>query len=547
MPEIDYGTLKQKISALPEANREAAVIDLKKAGYTWTMPGASPAPPEPAKDSSEAVLTNKPTQGFMQGLERASPALAGALTAIPEGAAAGAAAGAPFGPYGALAGGAIGGIGAAYVGGVGGEAARQAAAQGVAVANPGKNYPVLNTSQLLKALHASGKEQAVNELGGRMIGPALDTLNNPMMTQGGGAAKAVTGWLAKNLGGVGEDTMAMLKERAPDVMSYARKGYTVANKAATDAAKTVQGHIENLANKAGEAYRQQLDEIVAKNPQYNNLRIDLERNIGDAVQGIRNHFGFTQDQRLPNLNIVDAQGNKVQAAQGAIKRLGKSADDVSTFNEFADGVKNARTPTQVYYLQRDLSDAIKKAGDSPLGAALSQLKTHVVNAYDASVQGTPMASLNTGYRQAMTMVEELSKVANSDNPLQTIKSAFSRNTNTGDSLEKFFQQEPAAAKAWAEAKVAAAGAQLSKWSRHFNPNTGASLLPAAAVAEGASKLGASPLHAIGAGAIEYGATSPRLYGEVFNALGKPINKTLGKWGSNTAIQALQSDRGDNGQ
>ena len=67
------------------------------------------------------------------------------------------------------------------------------------------------------------------------------------------------------------------------------------------------------------------------------------------------------------------------------------------------------------------------------------------------------------------------------------------------------------------------------------------------VADGASYLGASPLHALGAGALEYGGTSPRLYGEVFNALGKPINKTLGKWGSNTAIQALQSDRGDNGQ
>lgn len=489
-----------------------------------------------ANGTAEAVLTNKPTKGLMQGLERDSPAIAGALTAIPEGAAAGAAAGAPFGPYGVLAGGVIGGAGAAYIGGVGGEAARQAASQGVAVANPNKNYPVLNSSQLLKALGSAGIEQAKNEVGGRVLGGAASELKP--------VASAVGGWMAKNFGGIGEDTLSVLKERAPDVMNYARKGYEAATKAATDAAKTVQGHIENLANKAGEAYRQQLDEIVAKNPQYNNLRIDLDRNIGEAVQGIRNHFGFTQDQRLPNLNIFDSQGRNVQAAQGAIKRIGKSADDVGTFNEFAEGVKNAQTPTQVYYLQRDLSDAIKKAGDSPLGAALSQLKTHVVNSYDASVQGTPMASLNTGYRQAMTMVEELSKVANSDNPLQTIKSAFSRNTNTGDTLEKLFQQEPAAAKAWAEAKVAGAGAQLSKWSRHFNPNTGASTIPAAATFGITKMAGANLAEAAAAGVGEFAATSPRLYGEAFNYLGRPINKTAARVGGNLSVQALQSLRDD---
>lgn len=35
MPEIDYNELKKKLAALPPANREAAILDIKKAGYTW--------------------------------------------------------------------------------------------------------------------------------------------------------------------------------------------------------------------------------------------------------------------------------------------------------------------------------------------------------------------------------------------------------------------------------------------------------------------------------------------------------------------------------
>jgi len=41
MPEIDYNELKKKLAALPPENREAAILDIKKAGYTWN---AAPAP-----------------------------------------------------------------------------------------------------------------------------------------------------------------------------------------------------------------------------------------------------------------------------------------------------------------------------------------------------------------------------------------------------------------------------------------------------------------------------------------------------------------------
>lgn len=184
-----------------------------------------------ASGPTEALITNKPTSGFMQGIARAVPAIAGALTAVPEGAAAGAAAGLPFGPYGALAGGLIGGVGAAYVGGVGGEAARQAVAQGVAVSNPRKNYPILDSNKLFQALHASGKEQALNEVGGRVVGEAM-----PIVNKAAGAA----GRGLEGISGLEYKSPGVLKEAANDSSLLFGKG----KKAAGLAYETIKDDLQ---------------------------------------------------------------------------------------------------------------------------------------------------------------------------------------------------------------------------------------------------------------------------------------------------------------
>ena len=136
-----------------------------------------------AQDYGEALLTNKPTNGMLQGLTRYSPAIAAGIAAAPQGAALGAAAGTAILPgVGTVIGGALGGMGAAAIGGMAGEATRQAVSQGVATAMPRRNYPVLNAGQVIEAVAGQGKEQAYNELGGRLIG---------------GAAKMATGAIAK--------------------------------------------------------------------------------------------------------------------------------------------------------------------------------------------------------------------------------------------------------------------------------------------------------------------------------------------------------------
>lgn len=42
--EIPYEVMREKLLNVPKENREAAVLDLKKAGYTWTVPGEAEGP-----------------------------------------------------------------------------------------------------------------------------------------------------------------------------------------------------------------------------------------------------------------------------------------------------------------------------------------------------------------------------------------------------------------------------------------------------------------------------------------------------------------------
>lgn len=378
--------------------------------------------------------------------------------------------------------------------------------------------------------------QVAGQAGVELAAPSLAEGANKLREP----AKKVVGWFAQKFGGVASDTLKLLEDRAPEVVQYARQGYEAATKAATNAGKEIQGHIEQYAQKAGEEYRKAVESVIQKNPQYNNIRIDLQRTAGDAIQKIRDDFGFPDSsKRLSNLKIVDSAGVPVQAAQGAINRIGKSEADTNLFNEFVDQTKKLLTPTQAYYLQRDLSDAIRSNQGKPIAAALGQLKSQVINGFDASINGTPLGGINKGYRVAMTLAEDLSRVANSDNPLQVIKSAFSRDTNTADALGDLFSKSPQAKAAWEKAQVADAGAKISAWSRHVNPNTGASLLPAAAISGIVKTAGAGVPAALGAGALEFAATSPRLYGEGFNLLSKNVPSAASKSAALAALAALR--------
>ncbi len=168
--------------------------------YLAAKSTAPKAPPETASGPTEALLTNKPTDGFMQHLARYSPAMAAAMAAAPEGAALGAEAGTACMPgLGTAVGGALGGIGAAAIGGYAGESARQAAAQGVAAAMPQKKYPMLNSTQLTQALNKAAGEQATNEATGLGVGAAMPYVNKAAGALGKGL-EGISGLEYKNPG-----------------------------------------------------------------------------------------------------------------------------------------------------------------------------------------------------------------------------------------------------------------------------------------------------------------------------------------------------------
>lgn len=385
------------------------------------------------------------------------------------------------------------------------------------------------------AIPVTPGELALQATGERYAGPALKAAGKALNP----VAKKALGFMAEKFGGLAADTTALLETNAPAVVKYARMGADGAAEAAASAAKTVKAHIDDYVNKAGDAYQQAVDALVAQNPSYNNLRVDMPRIAGKTINKIRQDFQFPdQAALLPNLQMVGPSGQPIQAAQGVIQNVGKAASDVDLFNEFAAQFTKPMTPTQAYVLQKNLSYAIRSNAGKPIAAALGQMKKAAVDAFDATIGGTPLQGINKGYRAAMTLAEDLSKVSNADNAVTVINNAFRNKGETRDALQAISKLSPGVEAALGDMFAATAGKQVASWSR-FLPNNG---LAGAAMIEGinAAKhgLGSVP-YVAAAGAV----TSPRLYGEGFNLLSKNL-PNLPRGSTTAALAALRSSRKD---
>ena len=416
----------------------------------------------------------------------------------------------------------------------------QAGAQALREAAPSSNVAAgaaAATDFASNVIPTTPGELAAQAVGERYAGPAIKAVGkaaNPV-------AKKALGFMAEKFGGLSREVTTILEKRAPDVMRYARQGVEAAEESAAAAAKAVKAHIDDYAAKAGERYRAASDAIIATNPQLNTLRIDLARMTGDAVQGIRNEFGFPdQSARLPNRQIVDPSGRAVAAAQGAISRVGKADADTELFNSFAAMFKNSLTPAQAYYLQLDLQQAAAANVGKPIAKALQALKREVISASDGTFTGTALADMNKDYRGAMTLVDDLSKVANADNAVSVINSAFRNRSETRDALQAIAASSPQVQKSLDDLFAATAGKQVAHWTAQLPP-TGAKALYQVGLGASGAAVVANPALGIPSGAAYMAATSPRVYGEAFNALSKTMPK-LPKGSSTAALAALRARR-----
>ena len=380
-------------------------------------------------------------------------------------------------------------------------------------------------------------EAAAQAVGERYAGPALKAAGNAANP----VAKKALGFMAEKFGGLSGEVTKVLEKRAPDVMRYARQGVEAAEEAAASAAKAVKAHIDDYAAKAGERYRAAADAIIAKNPQLNTLRIDLARMSGDAVQGIRNEFGFPdQTARLPNRQIVDSSGRAVAAAQGAISRVGKADADTELFNSFAAMFRNSLTPAQAYYLQLDLQQAAAANVGKPIAKALQALKREVIGASDGTFTGTALADMNKDYRGAMTLVDDLSKVANADNAVSVINSAFRNRGETRDALRAIAASSPQVQASLDDLFAASAGKHVAHWTAQLPP-TGAKALYQLGLGASGAAVVTNPVLGIPSSAAYLAATSPRVYGEAFNALTKTL-PNIPRGSTTAALAALRARR-----
>lgn len=382
-------------------------------------------------------------------------------------------------------------------------------------------------------------ELAAQAVGERYAGPVLKAVGkavNPV-------AKKALSFMAQKFGGLAEETTKLLEARAPDVVKYARQGVDAATEAAAAAAKTVKERIEQYVDKAGQEYGQAIDNLVTTNPQYNNLRVDLPRLAGKTIEKVRQDFGFAdQSARLPNLQLVGPGGQAVQAAQGAVQRVGKAAGDVDLFNEFAAQFQRPMTPTQAYLLQKDLSYAIRANAGKPISAALGKLKTAAVSAFDATLQGSPLETVNKGYRAAMTIADDLSKVSNADNAVTVINSAFKNRGETRDALATIAKVSPGVQQALDDMFAATAGKQVAHWTAQLPPTGAKALYQLGLGASGAAVM-TNPIVGIPSAGAYMAATSPRMYGEGFNLLSKNL-PNLPRGSTTATIAALRARRKD---
>ena len=318
-------------------------------------------------------------------------------------------------------------------------------------------------------------------------------------------------------------------------------GADKAAEAAAAAAKSVKASIDAYVDKAGDEYAAAVDQLIAKNAAYNSLRVDLPRLAGKTVEKLRQDFGFAdQSARLPNLQIVGPGGQPIQAAQGAVQRVGKAAGDVDLFNEFAAQFQRPMTPTQAYLLQKDLSYAIRANAGKPIAAALGKLKTAAVDAFDATIGNTPLSGINKGYRAAMELAEELSKVSNADNAVTVINSAFKNRGETRDALAAIAKVSPGVQKSLDDMFAATAGKNVAHWTAQLPPTGAKALYQMGLGASGAAVM-TNPVVGIPSAAAYMGATSPRVYGEAFNALTKTL-PNVPRGGPTAALAALRARR-----
>lgn len=495
MPEIEYDELKNRLSQVPAKNRDAFLEDVKKAGYTWTLPE------QKAQDTGEALLTNKPTQGLKQEFVRSLPATGGMIAGASAGAATGAELGTFLGPVGTAVGGLVGGVAGAALGSGAGELGRQAIAQGTAKAFPQEKYPVLKTGKLMEAVGKSAKEGAEGELTGQVLSAGISKVAAPV-------AKKAYGLLAEKWGGIADYAVNAAEKNAPKVLKYARMGIEGASEAAAETAKKFGSAIRDFEKSLSKRYVEDVIENGIKKVG-ETTPIEFTNRMQPAIEGIRSEFVFDPGEE----KVFDKVVEKYE--KGISKSPLPQAGEPIRPDQYTVG--------DAYKFQKFLNGAIERArGKRALYSGLLDLKGAVVDSFEPVLP--ELQAGNTVYREGRNIVKSMSKVDKADDVAQAISTALRKRGKTRDALMEFIKRSPECKEILDDFISAQAGKEFAYWTVQ-SPKTGFRALHTAAPAASVAVPIAThhPLLAAPALAAYYATTSPRLYGAGY-AAGPTIRK-----------------------
>lgn len=433
----------------------------------FASPGPAGLPPTGA-NMTRAVLTNEPTKGPIEGAARAAFPVVGGLL----GGGAGLAAGAPSGP------GAVATTLAGYgLGGAGGEGVRQGLVQARSAA---LGLPYTSPGEVAGRMGIEGGAQAAAGGLGMAAGPVLRGLGRGL----------VNNPIARAVGNYSDDAARTLLDRPSAVIAK------IGDEGATaDAAQEFKGAIDENTRLAGESYRKLINQVVGPQSKYGpGFQLNVQQGVGDDLARIMSDYGIGKPGRI---GVEAASGNRfLEFFRRANELTSASADDV-------------------YYLQRDLNNAIRSANDPTLKAALTQTKAAVGKYLERTVPEIGRA--NSIYAEATNLADELAGATNADDAARFIKSKLSGSGEIKQAILAAADRLPLVRKALEDLATAGAAKAFSPALAEI-PRTG--FFPG--IAATGKLLGMGPAAAVG-GTMGLAGASPRATAYVVRATQSAVN------------------------
>lgn len=329
----------------------------------------------------------------------------------------------------------------------------------------------------LEAVIKPAKEAVLQYTGAKYIGPmvgkAIDKLTSGFAEN---IAKPAMAFLSK----VPEDQIQRAYDKPSQV--WAMVGKTQAD--ISESAKTFVALVNDNINAASTRYSELVD-LAVKSGKYSGLKFNLKADMAPVIDETRKSFGYGLKGRV---------GDKAEA---------------KIFQEFAEATNKLDKASieDVYFLQRDINNAIRRAEGKPLSAALGKLKS-AVNAR-LSQEAPEIAQANALYGKAMESAEDFARLLRTETPATAIRQAQVKQSTLWDDMVKFADETAAGRKALDDFFDTEAGEAMTK----VVPKMGQSgFYPAIALVLGGLTATAGP----GAGAVGAALTvpffSPRLTG-----------------------------------